>query len=44
MKRAAAREKIRKELSEFDAHMLRDTGHEPLDIAYGWRGTSHTSH
>lgn len=43
MRRAAAREKTRKELSELDAHMLQDIGLEPLDIAYGWRGV-HTSH
>lgn len=38
IKRAAACEKTRKELSELDAHMLQDIGLEPRDIAYGWRG------
>jgi uncharacterized protein YjiS (DUF1127 family) len=39
MRRAAARERTRKELSELDARVLHDIGLEPLDVYYGWRGS-----
>jgi uncharacterized protein YjiS (DUF1127 family) len=39
MKRAAARERTRKELADLDGHMLQDIGLEPFDVYYGWRGT-----
>ena len=39
MKRAAKRERTRKELSDLDARGLRDIGLEPLDVYYGWRGS-----
>jgi uncharacterized protein YjiS (DUF1127 family) len=44
MKRAAARERTRKELSELDARMLQDIGLEPLEVYYGWRGAPRSSH
>ncbi|WP_457089971.1 DUF1127 domain-containing protein [Microvirga sp. P5_D2] len=39
MRRAAALERTRKELSELDARGLHDIGLEPLDVYYGWRGS-----
>lgn len=39
MKRAAARERTRKELADLDLHMLQDIGLEPFDVYDGWRGT-----
>ena len=39
MKRAAARERGRRQLAELDARMLHDIGLEPFDVYYGWRGS-----
>ena len=38
MRKAAARERDRRQLARLDARMLQDIGLEPFDVYYGWRG------
>ncbi|WP_134496420.1 DUF1127 domain-containing protein [Microvirga pakistanensis] len=39
MQKAMVRARSRRQLARLDGRMLQDTGLEPFDVYYGWRGS-----